>query len=891
MADPADNPPPKPASRPAGTPPMWMAAGGPAPVGRNKALVFGALLIVLVFGALVGILMLPSPPATTYLVSLPLPLYDDPALPPVAWAAEDAKLLVDCFPGNAENAYNTQENFEGKLQAIGTGKLRADWGDEDRRTLEKGRPFVFHVVGHAAVANGQVYVLPVKASATDPTTWVPLDRVLKAMADCPTPKKLLLLDLGRPRTNAFQGVLEDDVTPTLFNWLTQKRPDLPCPVLVSCSAFQQSSVIPQVGASAFAFYVAEGLRGAADGYTKTEPDNRVKVRELAEFVKLRVGRWARQNLDLPQEPRLFEPPDFADFDLVLDAPAPVTEDATPPRKSEFAKAGTVDAWKQLGDLTPDAVRRAGPQIARWAAAAVRAEQIYAAGDPRAANAAVDANTWWAEVATATRPTESPGYRALAAVALPPASGTPPTDPAAPVLAALRAYAQVAVPESKGKIDEKEVAARKADFYQLAEKLPAPAAAKIVWDWLIREYPQPQRRHVVFVANAITAVLRNESEPFAESAALKRLVGVDSSLFDTAAGRRAASEFLRAEVETAAALKPGADDFGWVAAAVRAADQQKRSADQLFRQADSSTKMRPAEDALAAVAERFKDVAKQRVALAAARTAADEAVRVCTGTAWAVAEYDWPPAKEWIELADRATQLADAVYRRPPADWNSADLIVRTKATVDATAAILKRFDAAAVKSLLDGAGAARPADLRHYFAILETSLLVGADRGKVWDAVGQIGERLHLATRADGDLMENTSRALTKAPALPLAPPNGRDRRARVAVGLLELGGHPAAAKLRADLTDLRASDERWPAFATDLRRAWAEDTLKARMGELARGADWDALERLARVHPVGAAPASPDKPDVADWRVAVANRHRLDDKAFRAWQNDRTGK
>ena len=110
MADPANNAnPDQPAPKRAGPQPNWMVSGGPAPVGRGKALFVGLLLIVGVAGVLVGVLLVPAQPVNAYLVSVPFSLYEDTSLPPVAFAEQDTKLLVDCLPKNAENAYNAGE--------------------------------------------------------------------------------------------------------------------------------------------------------------------------------------------------------------------------------------------------------------------------------------------------------------------------------------------------------------------------------------------------------------------------------------------------------------------------------------------------------------------------------------------------------------------------------------------------------------------------------------------------------------------------------------------------------------------------------------------------------------------------------------------------------------
>jgi hypothetical protein len=888
MSDPADTPPDKPAPR-SGPQPLWMTSGGPAPVGRGKALVVGLLLIVAVAGVLVGVLLLPSPPVNAYIVSLPLPLYDDAAVPPVPFAEQDTKLLVECFPENAENAYNAQEldPLRGKLKAIAEGRLRADWGDDDRRKLAAGRPFIFHIAGHAAVANDAVYLLPIKADPADPQTWLPLDKVLAAMADCPTPKKLLLLDLGKPRTSPFLGPLQDDVTPKLHEWLAKKRDTLPCPVLVSCAPGEESYAIPAAGASAFAFYVAEGLRGAADGFGGGAVDKKVKARELAAFVSTRVARWARQNRDLPQQPTLFEPTTFSDFDLMLDVPDPIAEDPEP-RKTEFAKVGLADAWAQRAALPPDAARRAAAQLARWASAAVRAEQVVAAtaGDTRTGDATALAREWWNEVMRAARAPDAIAYRSLAGVQLPPPGGMPPTDSVAPVRAALVRYAATALPEAGAKVDEKELAAVREAFNAAAAAVPGPVTARVVWDWLLREYAQPKPAVIAFAANATAAVLRATPDLYVEAVALQHAKLADASPFDRAEARGTLMKFLRAEAAASAALTRGAGGFEWVAAQVAAADDAKLKAEQQLFAASSSREVKAADDALDAVLAAFAEIDDRLVTVAAAKAAADDAIRLSAGTALAVAEHGWPEESDWAALAASATALADLVYRKPPADWVPNELKVKTKEVAERAAKFARTFDAAAVKDLIDGAGAARPLAIPKYEALLLTPLVAGADRGKVWDALDQIHVRLHTTARKDGDLDENAKRTITPKPVVPQPLPNARNRRADVGVKLLELAGHPEGKKLAAEAQGIRGADaaDRWGPFAQSLREAWGRDGLTRRMKDHADKGEWDALDRLARSLPLGLWQANPDAPGVTDWRVAAAKRQLRDELAYRAW-------
>ena len=904
MADSAENAQPDQPAPPrrVGPQPNWMAAGGPAPVGRGKALFVGLLLIVAVAGLLLGVLLVPKPPTNAYLVSIPFSIYEDTSFPPVAYAEPDTKLLVDCLPKNAENAYNAGElePLRNKLKAIAEGRIRLEPGEGNGRKLEDGQPFIFHVVGHAAVANDAVHILPLKADLNDPKTWLPLADLIQALADCPTKKKLLILDLGRPRTNAFLGPLTDEVTPKLHEWLGKMRVDLPCPVLVSCSPGEESLVIPQAGASAFAFYLAEGLRGAADGYGVPAPDSKVKVRELAEFVRVRTARWARQNRDRPQLVKLFEPRDFTDFDLMLEVPPPPIEDPEP-RRVPFAAIGLSEGWIARAELDADAVRRSGPSLARWAAAALRAEDVYSANpsDPRIADAVRTAGQWWEEVRRTSQPIDRLGYRSLMAVAVPPppktvAGMTPISDPVGIFKTSLDRYLRVALPDNGNKRDEAELAIRKGEFETSASGIPAAVGARLVWDWLFEKYPenaQPRAQDIAFAGSVLKFVLRNEPELYVEAEALQRVTVLDTPPFDRPEARATVMKFLRLEATASSTLIRGSAGFDWVRPFADITDEAKLAAEGLLFRATMRSEVEAADRAIDAARMKFLDLNERLATLQTARDTLEDAMGVLGATALSHADYDWPISserdaatfKDWTELAARTKALADDLYRPRPMEWDTASLKRSVRDLTDGISKILRDTSASTVKRLIDGAASARPADLRRYQAALRTTTLAGPDRGKVWDAAAAIAERLHLATRKDADLLDNEARSVTKPPTLPAPQADGRPRRAEVAVCLLELGGHPAAGKLRTQFDELRrgTNAEKWALFTSDLRKAWDRATL---VQLLSNTNDLERLDRLARAIPAGLWQDAPDKSNVPDWRTAPARRRVHDETIWRNW-------
>src|SRR5439155_64864 len=138
-----------------------------------------------------------------------------------------------------------------------------------------------------------------------PNTRLSLRDVLKSIEECPSRHKLLILDLVRPVADARLGILSEDVAAGIEKELTDV-PDDNRLVLCACSPGQVSLSSEAAGRSIFNYYVEEGLRGWADGYgPRGRRDGRVTVTELAEFVKVRVDRWAQRNRNARQTPVLY----------------------------------------------------------------------------------------------------------------------------------------------------------------------------------------------------------------------------------------------------------------------------------------------------------------------------------------------------------------------------------------------------------------------------------------------------------------------------------------------------------------------------------------------------------------------------------------------------------
>ncbi len=899
---PSPVPPPSP-PRPAGPTAGWQTAGETKP-GRGKMLAIASLLFCTVAGVTIAVLLMPTKPASPYFVSLPISEYDQSQ--PPAWALEDSKRLMDCFPDDAtENASGLTEKVKiiEKLNAIKKGEITRR-GDNSVQKLERDRVFLFHIIGHVAVAQGVVYLLPNKAS-NEPSSWVKLDDILGAMADCPAQRKCLILDLSRPRTNPLLGPLLDDATPVLHDYLKAKQDkgELACPVLLSCQQDQFSQVIPDEKASAFAYYLAEGLKGEADGYDDKSTgtrDNKVKLNELAHFLKIRVGRWAKQNRFVAQQPILYTVGN-QDFDLTIGVKPAIPIPPEDPEKPEQVKPrdisplSTID-WTERLKLAADprSGRRVAPLLFRWDSAALRAERVFESTNkikPEEIPAKLlsEANT------SLTSGVESPKYRSLLTVPFPASPPTvpnmpPPPNPTVALRSAFKLYLDIATAD--GKVDEIKVRDLKMKFDETtsAAGINPDVVARAIWEVMTDEYPAELKRKVIAEVQAAMKARRG-NDLFTESIVLEQAYGLHERFDSTdhIEMRRAVRNLIAVENAMAKAISHGATGFEWVQHKLTEADTAKRTAEQNLLAAKSSTEAKKAGDELQSVIPLFADITNHLTTLAYARATADEAIRFLVGSAYARAEYDYPAEKPWQQLAKETRLLADQVYRTAYPGWNPAELKSLADRVEKQRVELMALFLAPVIEKLVKVPESKEAKELAQYQAILSTPFPTVAERKALWEAMNKVTVRLHQTTRKDYDIIDNTNRK----PSPEVKPPDSvipRDqaaRRARVAISLLQLADNPDAAKCETELNAITGSDLKgWATLATSLRVAWEETR-----GKLAKKAEaegkWPQLDRLGRVFPTGLPVERKDSYSGEVWAVAPIKWRRAEESLYYRWLAD----
>lgn len=175
-------------------------------------------------------------------------------------------------------------------------------------------PVVIYLAGKAIFNDeGKLLFLPGDADRDNPSSYLPFQQILELIQQCPSKKKLLIVDIAHEWIDATMGTLRADIAEAIPNEVQDvcKEDVL---VLTSCSPGQVAWMNPTVNQSNFGYYVVRGLQGYADGFgIQGKRDGRVSVVELADFLRARVDRWAWTNRQARQTPELLG--QGSDFDL------------------------------------------------------------------------------------------------------------------------------------------------------------------------------------------------------------------------------------------------------------------------------------------------------------------------------------------------------------------------------------------------------------------------------------------------------------------------------------------------------------------------------------------------------------------------------------------------
>jgi hypothetical protein len=859
----------------------WRADTPGAAGNRSVLRVVTLFALLAVGGVLVGIFAywLRSKPQPR-LVSVPVGEYG-PGWPGNPSARRDAELLAGYFTGRSEVQFDAQQ--QDKFRTLLRGlPARGD------------QPLVLHVTALAAARDDKLCLIPGTTDRDDPGDWVAVDDLLDAVKDCPAKSKLLVLDLAHPVADPFSGILRDDAADRLDALLTarQRAGTLPFPVLTPCGPGETSLPADPERCSGFAFYLAEGLRGAADGYRPgrtdaKDRDDEVTVSELAAFLAARVPRWARTAHDRRQTPRLYGPPENGPvFRYPKDPPHPPDKPDQPDPYPQWL----TDGWKVRDEARKAGADRGLPDpFARLTAGLVRAERDWLrSGDADRAgrNWGPTRDDWQSALQVSARAgraadvfakaTDAVGrYRLTVARRGRPA----PPEWATPLDNYLVAKA-AAVP---GKPDEsakfKEAWLQKVQPDKGPENLRDAAAG--LWERSLLPPQTPER------AQARAAALDdlNLDRAYSETLLLRSLAGWDDWRQRLAQyPQEPVAALLRAEDELSRVLALGPDGFELVQGRLDAARTAYRQGQEnLFRGSFEQVQRGGAQ--LAEAAAGFADARKALVRWQEGREKLAAAVAVLIDTMPAALLDEKTAFDGWVTAVRAATDLAEQT----------------DPGQVEAAARELSRVLPAMPDPFAPPPGgkdpakpppAGRPADLLPLVRLAAGRTLPADSRRAACEAVRSDAARFHEKAR-ELDRKDDEARDQTVNPAQ--AEEKGRVgegelavRRARASFELLRLAGYAKAGELRPLVDGLTPETADFEAVGRRLRKAWAEELPEQARAAAAAGR-WAEADRIARVTPPGATDLRPAVP-VAELRVVGLSAAQQAARAYKRWARDQMG-
>jgi hypothetical protein len=808
-------------------------------------------LLCAIGGLIVGLVALPRRPADPLLVSVPMGEYDDRGWSVNPWADRDASLLVPRFGGSSLKAFGFQQRDRfGTLLAWVAGSDEA--GATGLPPPDRRRPLILHLTALAVTRGGEVYVLPGDARTDNPEGWVNVRELLRAAADRNAPHTFLILDLAHPVADPFGGVLGDDVAATLNRVLE----GVGFPVLTSCAPGETSLPADAAGCSAFAFYLAEGLGGTADGYADPRgPDGDVTIRELARFTAARVDRWARLTHGRRQTPALHGPSSrAADFVLVR-RPGGWSPEPSPPS----AYPGWLrDAWQQREAARGGLVARRDPlAFARLTAGLLRAEELW--HRPGTAHRAEDA--WrtardrWAE--------------AVIRVPAPPFDWTK-LDAVAGRLAVARAGKPDAPPELTKALNA--VLAAKPDQEPEAEKAWAEAARPhsaaavgLVWKLAV-ETARPTAEMVERWARAATSA--NPIQPLAETRLLRALAERGSFRRQKLAAypSAAVAALTRAEDELGRVVALEPEEFATACNQLTAAALDRRAGAAKLFESHTAEQVAAAAAQLERAAEGFRLARASIERVRQARQALDTACLVLGETLPGMTEFDRPPLAAWLAVAETAARVATTNPANADAEEIAALAAGVTRLRAD--------FGPAAVERLAGKDRRTDPEGVAALQALLTGAALGGAVRKPAWDSLLADTARLHASARE-----QDAGEDRPPPPVSATDPEPGRTlRRAEASVRLLRLAGAMSAGEAETLLQKAMAGGlpRDWDALGDRLRTAWLNELPE----QVTRGGP--AAIRVLRAVPPGLARYRP-------WADLPPTRTTEDDglAVYRAWAED----
>jgi hypothetical protein len=794
--------------------PRARTKNGRAPGKSRVPLALGLLGAILALaGALVALLFYLQPAPQPLLVVLRTE-YRDPLLPVSPWGDQDRAVL-------REAGLKTQDAFTSQDR----DRLREELKNVGH-DLKPDQPLVIYLSAYAAgTANGDVALLPADARLDDPASWLSIKEVLEALKNCRAKHKrrLLLLDLAQPCTTPRGGLLVNDVAERLQTILEAALADDPdLQVLTACSPGQVSLSSEELGNSVFAYYVALGLRGHADGCLPNQtPNHEVTVQELQTYVTTQVQRWAWHNRGARQTPVFLGSKD--DYGLTRQE-GPTTPD--PPTPHEYA-LWLQRPWKERDRWWNDHTSSTPAALYRQLESdALRAEQRWRGGeDEGKVKAFLDPRV---DSLLVRRRAEKVGGdggepRSLAQVV---AAGQ-----AAPALTpdAQRDFLELAalyVAAKRPMANDKDVKALPQDTARLLKKYEGQPfdLAWTVFAVALAESP-PRQEHL----RCWYELLQPEGQPppaYNETRFLKSLIGLKPDKpADWPADAVAEALRLTAEAEWVEARNPTLQP--WLKAEHAEAVRKRADAEELLFNPDAR-KRAEAPKTITEALRRYGSLRNKLGTLNDAQRLRDEGL-VFLPAYVPYLEFDDANEKEWAEAVRTTRALEDVLSR--PAGGATPDTLGRLDELVTTLRNNLSKLrrplDSVWVKKPFDQSLHVSGTDAQLISVLLQLPGWSAPDRLTLWNNYRTVADRLNreaLAPERSAEQPPSSNRAEEVR-----AEQKRALLRARASLALLQLAKAADLDKVEAELQKVTAAPTdkaAWLSLARVLRQAWKQNDI-----------------------------------------------------------------
>jgi hypothetical protein len=763
---------------------------------RRLKRLYAVLATVVVLATLLLILLqLLAGFDSPYFLSVAVTDYEQHCYPTNAWAAQDGKALLEHFPNSTRDVSSTRQEKDLLLKQLA-----------DLRHRKSSQALVLHVNTLAVVEGGAVYLLPLDAQPDKQDKWVPLAELLKAVRDCPSRNKLLLLDLAHPVADPRLGVLADDVAEHLETAVKEVK-DRGLWVLSACAPGQVALPLEDARMSVFGYYLNVGLRGAADGYPEGAPNYHVSVKELTAFVRDRVAGWAWRNRGTRQTPMLLHQGEN-DFDLAALPQGGSTKQPPEPAAPTYPDP-LLAGWKLrdrwLADGTPGVAPLAMRQLE---ALLLRAEGRWRGG--------VDEPTVESDLKTGLDKLERQVKQARSRI--PASQGRPaslalwsrthePDPEVGKTVAALLAKA-----EAGGfKPAEADVAAKELEKLK-GKPLFAESAAKAVFAAATANDAPPKLDKIRFLNRLLTSL-----EPaFVETLFLRRLVEwqeKDGPEWPADVVQRAL--WVVRDGEQAENGDPRV--FPWVQALLQTAGDFRKEGEAALLARGEDAQIDKADEAFKKAGRLYEDVHRYAGYVREAQHIDDQARAVLPGYARYLArlprvaardEDDWnDAARQTRALGGLLAKVSAAATPVNPEAQTIDDVHAQAQRLKDTLSRLRAPFEEKNRKKLKRED---EPSAVARAFDLMLTVPVRNADeRLALWKETRELSARLHQET-AQEDLRP-------PAGATKSDEPERAQRRARFAIAWLQTGGLDEA-PLEELRKSLRRGDQ--PALARGLRQA-----------------------------------------------------------------------